>query len=106
MLSQFSSACYYGLGHFHIDGANLHMQTHLVSKIMHQNLAVILCQYNYSKNSFIVLIQSNNFANFFFLGGGITSLTKFRNQQKPRWHYVPLVCCALRTFTRFRQLNS
>ena len=29
--------------------------THLVSKIMHQNLAVILWQFNYGKNSFIVL---------------------------------------------------
>ena len=33
------------------------MQTHLVSKIMHQNLAVILWQFNYGKNSFIVLAQ-------------------------------------------------
>ena len=32
------------------------MQTHLVSKIMHQNLAIILRQFNYSKNSFIVLV--------------------------------------------------
>ena len=30
-----------GLGHFHLDGANLQMQTYLVAKIMHQNLAVI-----------------------------------------------------------------
>ena len=29
------------------------MQTHLVSKIMHQNLAIILQQFNYGKNSFI-----------------------------------------------------
>ena len=40
MLSEFSSGnicdCYYGLGHFHIDGVNLQMQTHLVSKITHQ----------------------------------------------------------------------
>ena len=32
MLSEFSSGnicdCYYGLGHFHIDGVNLQMQTH------------------------------------------------------------------------------
>ena len=32
------------------------MQTHLVSKIMHQNIAVILWQHNYSKNSFAVLV--------------------------------------------------
>ena len=32
------------------------MQTHFVSKIMHQNLAVILQQFNYGKNSFIVLV--------------------------------------------------
>ena len=30
------------------------MQTHLVSKIMHQNFAIILWQFNYGKNSFIV----------------------------------------------------
>ena len=33
------------------------MQTHLMSKIMHQNLAVILWQFNYGKNSFIILVQ-------------------------------------------------
>ena len=64
MLSGFSSgnncACCSGLGHFHLDGANLQMQTHLVSKIMHQNLAVILRQLNYSNNSFIVLIPGEN----------------------------------------------
>ena len=32
------------------------MQTHLVPKIVHQNLAVILWQFNYSENSFIVLV--------------------------------------------------
>ena len=32
------------------------MQTYLVPKIMHQNLAIILRQFNYSKNSFIVLV--------------------------------------------------
>ena len=32
------------------------MQTHLVPKIMHQNLTIILQQFNYSKNSFIVLV--------------------------------------------------
>ena len=36
MLSEFSSghicACYQDLGHFHLDGANLQMQTHLVPK--------------------------------------------------------------------------
>ena len=40
MLSEFLSghirACYQGLGHFHLDGAHLQMQTHLVPKIMHQ----------------------------------------------------------------------
>ena len=40
MLSEFSSghicACYAGLGHLNIYGVNLQMQTHLVSKIMHQ----------------------------------------------------------------------
>ena len=62
MLSEFSSghicACYDELGHFHLDDANLQMQTHLVSKIMHQNLAVILQQFKYSKNSFIVLVPA------------------------------------------------
>ena len=37
-------------------GANLQMQTHLVSKIMHQNLVIILRQFSYGKNSFIVLV--------------------------------------------------
>ena len=32
------------------------MQTHLMSKIMHQNLAVILRQFNYSNISFILLV--------------------------------------------------
>ena len=40
MLSEFSNrhicACYLGLGHFHLDGANFKIQTHLVCKIMHQ----------------------------------------------------------------------
>ena len=61
MLSEFSSghicACYWGLGHFHLDGANLQTQTHLVSKIIHQNLVIILWQFNYGKNSFIVLVD-------------------------------------------------
>ena len=35
------------------------MQTHLVSKIMHQNLAVILRQLNFSKISFIVLVPES-----------------------------------------------
>ena len=35
------------------------MQTHLVSKIMHQNLAIILQQFNFSKNSFIVLVPGS-----------------------------------------------
>ena len=60
MLSEFSSghiwACYKGLGYFHLDGENLQIQTHLVSKIMHQNLAIILWQFNYGKNSFIALL--------------------------------------------------
>ena len=41
---------------FYLDGVNLQMQTHLVSKIMHQNFAVILQQFNNSKNSFAVLV--------------------------------------------------
>ena len=42
--------------HFHLDDTNIQMQTHLESKIMDKNLAVILRQFNYGKNSFIVLI--------------------------------------------------
>ena len=38
------------------------MQTHLVPKIMHQNLAVILQQFNYGKNIFIVLVPGVNAA--------------------------------------------
>ena len=53
---------YLGLGHFHLDGANLQMQTHLVPKKMHQNLAVILQQFNYGKNIFIVLVPGVNAA--------------------------------------------
>ena len=48
------------------------MQTHLVSKIMHQNIAVILRQFNYGKISFIVLdpdvyskTVNNNLMEFF-----------------------------------------
>ena len=48
MLGEFSSghicACYQGLGHFHLDDANLQIQTHLVPKIMHKNFALILQQ--------------------------------------------------------------
>ena len=32
------------------------MQTHLEPKIVHQNLAVKLRQFNYSKNRFILLV--------------------------------------------------
>ena len=46
-------ACHYGLGHFHLDGANLRMQTHLASKIMHHNFMAIQL---WQKNSFIVLV--------------------------------------------------
>ena len=53
MLSEFSSghicACYKGLGYFHLDGANLQLQSRLVPKIMHQNRM-------HYKNSFIVLV--------------------------------------------------
>ena len=63
MLSEFSCghicACYKGLGHFHLDGANLQMQTHLVCKMMHQNLAAILQQFNYGKNSLKVLVPGH-----------------------------------------------
>ena len=54
MLSEISSgnicACCLELGHFHLDVSNLQMQTHLVSKIMDQNSAVILQQLNCGKN--------------------------------------------------------
>ena len=60
MLGEFSSghicACYKGLGHFHLTGGNLQMQTHLVPKIMHQFFSIILQHFNYDKNSFIVLV--------------------------------------------------
>ena len=36
------------------------MQTHLVPKIMHQNLAIILQHFNYANNSFIVLVPDHN----------------------------------------------
>ena len=32
----------YDLDLFHLDGANLQIQTHFVLKMMHQNIAVIL----------------------------------------------------------------
>ena len=35
------------------------MQTHLVSKIMHKSLAIILWQFNYGKNSFIGQLYRN-----------------------------------------------
>ena len=34
--------CCLGLGHLHLDCANLKMQTYFVPKIIHQNLAIIL----------------------------------------------------------------
>ena len=36
--------------------AIIELQTHLLSKIMHQNFVLILRQFNYSKNSFIALV--------------------------------------------------
>ena len=39
----------------------LMVHTHLVPKIMHQNLSVILRQFIYGKNSFIVLIPDCSF---------------------------------------------
>ena len=41
----------------------VHLKTHIASQTMHENLAVILGQFDYSKNSFIVLILGNE--NFF-----------------------------------------
>ena len=32
------------------------MQTHIVSKVMHPNIAIIVQQLNYGKNCFIVLV--------------------------------------------------
>ena len=49
MLGEFLS----GLGHFHLDGANFQMQTHIVPKIMHQK-AVFLRQLHYGQIGFIV----------------------------------------------------
>ena len=48
--------CLYVLGYFHLDGTNLQLQTHFVPKIRCHNLAVILRQFNYGNNSFIVLV--------------------------------------------------
>ena len=50
-----------GLGYINLDGANLQIKTYSVPKIMHQNLAIILWQFNYSKNRFIVLSQITKF---------------------------------------------
>ena len=44
------------LGHFHLDGANLQTQTHLVPKLMLQNLAIILRPFYYGKNKLIALV--------------------------------------------------
>ena len=59
MLSEFSSGhicdCYKGLEHFHLDGAYLQMQTHLVPKIMHQKQLDFLLQF-YGQIGFIVLV--------------------------------------------------
>ena len=46
------------------------MQTQLVSKIMHQNLAVILGQFKYGKNSFIVLVQGGLCSKFYWKQNG------------------------------------
>ena len=55
MLSEFSSG-HISAWYFHLDGANVQMQTHLVPKIMHQNLAVILCSSITAKIVFAVLV--------------------------------------------------
>ena len=61
MLIEFSSrhfcACYLGLGHFHLYGANLLMQTHLVPKIMQQKQPYFLRQLYYGKIEVIVLVR-------------------------------------------------
>ena len=38
----------------------VHLKTHWAAHTMHQNLAVILCLFNYSKNRFIVLIPGGH----------------------------------------------
>ena len=40
------------------------MQIHLVSEIMQQNIAIILWQFNYDKNSFIVLVPGTRVTRF------------------------------------------
>ena len=79
MLSEFSSGhiCAW-LVHFHLDGTNLQMQTHLVSKIMHQNLAIILRQLNYGKQSFIILVPGRQ-------GSGSSQLSPVNVQIKSQF---------------------
>ena len=47
------------------------MQTHLVPKITHQNIALIVQLFNYGKNSFIVLVPG---------GGGLPLWRKLEQQ--------------------------
>ena len=51
----FAPATMYRLGHFHLDGSNLQMQTHIGPKRMDHDLAMMLLQLFYSKIRFIVL---------------------------------------------------
>ena len=51
----FTPATMYRLGHFHLDGANLQMQAHIVPKRMDHDLAMMLLQLFSSKIRFIVL---------------------------------------------------
>ena len=60
------------------------MQSHLAFKKVHQNLAVILCQFSYGKNSFIVLVPDWNRS-----GLCRKDRTLVRRAQELRDHLVP-----------------
>ena len=52
-----------GLGHYHLNGTNLEIQTHFVLKIRHQNITVILCLLYYCKIRFAVLVLGRTWEN-------------------------------------------
>ena len=66
-----------GLGHFHLDGANLQVYAHLVPKIMHQNIVIILRQFIYGKKLFYSI-------------GPRTSSCRRRRRRTPRRRFSSL----------------
>ena len=94
MHSKFSSghifACYKGLGHYHLDGANLQMQTHLVPKNA-AKIFIFLQQAYYSQIGFIVLVSVKLRRNYLASTFGLNLLVmvikhRINLPNKESWH--------------------